>query len=119
MFPVSRMRSFGQLCFRKREKNYAQAFTICGCFNIEHMAIEDQSMMYAMCFDKAKPVHVSCQIRNVEGEGLILVLPSAEAGHARTLTGTLPEEEITKLCEDQATLHLEKKMLLLQDMWWI
>lgn len=80
------------------------------CVSMEHMIVEDQSVMCLQIFDSGKPVHVSCHVGNVEGEGLILVMPSAE-GFAQTVMVTLPEEEISKLCKDQAILCLEPEVL--------
>ncbi|KAM7273329.1 hypothetical protein ACFE04_027993 [Oxalis oulophora] len=74
------------------------------CVSMEH----DQSFMYGAVFeDDVKPAHVSYRIGNLEGEGLIMVMPSSEGGFARTVTVTLPEEEIAKLCNDQAIMQLE------------
>ena len=90
------------------------------CISLEHMLVPSKvagspnssSLMYAATFDKdAKPVHVSCHVGNVEGEGLIVVMPSMEEGLARTVMVTLPERELTELCEDQAILCLEPTML--------
>lgn len=95
---------------------YAPPFAMYGpeftCVSMEHMIFGDQPVMYSMNFDSAKPVHVSCHVGNAEGEGLILVMPSAEAGLARTVMVTLPEEETAKLCEDQSILRLKPTMLL-------
>ena len=76
-------------------------------------SINMTSLIYAATFDKEeKPVHVSCHVGNVEGEGLIVVMPSMEEGLARTVLVTLPEKELAELCEDQAILRLEPTMLL-------
>ncbi|RVW95963.1 hypothetical protein CK203_027733 [Vitis vinifera] len=53
------------------------------------------------------PSTLACHVGNVEGEGLIMVLPSHEEGLARTVMVTLPEEQMAKLCKDQAILRLE------------
>ncbi|RVW38079.1 Protein ECERIFERUM 26-like [Vitis vinifera] len=74
------------------------------CVSMEHMAIPRG---YAGMFKDAKPVHIACHVGNVEGEGLIMVLPSPEEGLARTVMVTLPEEQMAKLCKDQAILRLE------------
>ncbi|XP_031264131.1 hydroxycinnamoyltransferase 1-like [Pistacia vera] len=99
---------------QKEGGKYAPPFTMYGpeltCVSMEHMIVGDQSVMYSAIFDSARPVHVSCHVGNVEGEGLILVMPSAE-GRARTVTVTLPEEEIAKLSKDQAILCLEPEVL--------
>ncbi|GFY95073.1 hypothetical protein Acr_10g0004580 [Actinidia rufa] len=72
-----------------------------------------QSLMYEVMFKKdERPVHVSCHVGNVEGEGLITILPSSEGGLGRTVMVTLPEEEIDKLCEDEAILGLEPAMIM-------
>ena len=72
-----------------------------------------QSLMYeAMFKNDERPVHVSCHVGNVEGEGLIMILPSSDGGLGRTVMVTLPEEEIDKLCEDEAILGLEPTMIM-------
>ncbi|WRX22888.1 hypothetical protein QQP08_015375 [Theobroma cacao] len=96
---------------------YAQPFRMYGpeltCVSMEHMINGDQSLMYATMFeDNVRPAHVACHVGNVEGEGLIMVMPSPEGALARTVMVTLPEEEIAKLCEDEAILRLEPTMLL-------
>ncbi|KAG8363776.1 hypothetical protein BUALT_Bualt19G0057500 [Buddleja alternifolia] len=83
--------------------------------NTEHMVdVENgEGVMYDAVFDKGeKPVHVSYHVGNVVGEGLIMVLPSSEGGLGRTVTVTLPEEQIANLCKDQAILDLEPIMLI-------
>ncbi|KAH7571917.1 hypothetical protein JRO89_XS04G0166700 [Xanthoceras sorbifolium] len=95
---------------------YAPPCTMYGpeltCVSMEHMIVRHQSLIYSTIFDSVKPIHVSCHMGNVEGEGLILVMPSAEEGLARMVMVTLPEEEIVNLCKDQAILCLEPKLLL-------
>ncbi|OWM63902.1 protein ECERIFERUM 26-like [Punica granatum] len=80
------------------------------CVNMEHLSV------YEMMFqDGSRPVHVSCNIGNIEGEGLIVVMPSREGGSfARTVMVALPEEEMDKLCEDQEILQLEPIFILRQ-----
>ncbi|XP_077247946.1 hydroxycinnamoyltransferase 1-like [Tasmannia lanceolata] len=76
------------------------------CANMQHM------FTYTTMFEKdMKPVHVAYHVGNVEGEGLILVLPSPEDGLGRTVTITLPEDQTVKLCKDEAILRLEPTML--------
>lgn len=86
------------------------------CVNAEHMieaAETGGALMYEAEFKKGeRPVHVSCHVGNVGGEGLIMVLPSAEGGLGRTVTATLPEEQVAELCKDQAILDLEPTMIL-------
>ncbi|OMO96377.1 Transferase [Corchorus olitorius] len=99
------------------EGKYAPPFRMYGpeltCVNMEHMINGDESLIYAAMFEEnMKPAHVACHVGNVEGEGLIMVMPSAEEGLARTVIVTLPEEEMVKLCEDEAILSLEPTMLL-------
>ncbi|PIA31644.1 hypothetical protein AQUCO_04900147v1 [Aquilegia coerulea] len=76
------------------------------CANLEHVSA------FAAVLDDKKPVHVSYHIGNVEGEGLILVLPSPEEGFGRTVMVTLPEDQTDKLCKDPAILRLEPTMLI-------
>lgn len=91
------------------------------CISLEHMVVTSgvagspttSSLIYAVTFDKdIKPVHVSYHVGNVEGEGLIVIMPSSEEGLSRTVMVTLPEKELAELCEDQAILRLEPTMLL-------
>lgn len=111
---------------RKDEETgkFAPAFRMYGpeltCVNMEHMMVQSGStgnetgpLTYAAMFaDDARPVHVSYRVGNVEGEGLIMVMPSPEKGLGRTVTVTLPNKELAELCEDQAVLGLHPKMLL-------
>ncbi|CDP06790.1 unnamed protein product [Coffea canephora] len=83
------------------------------CLSMENTISSEGSFTYAAMFKQnEKPVHVSYQIGNVGGEGLILVMPSPEEGLARIVMVTLPEEQIVKLCEDQTILGLQPSMLL-------
>ncbi|KAL5566256.1 hypothetical protein UlMin_029420 [Ulmus minor] len=84
------------------------------CVSMEHLiGASDRPLMYMSAFDKdAEPVHVSCRVGNVEGEGLITVMPSPERGLARAVMVTLPEKELAELCADQAILSLQPTMLL-------
>ena len=74
------------------------------CVSMEHMVVPRGC---EAVFMDAKPVHIACHVGNVEGEGLIMVLPSPEEGLGRTVMVTLPEEQMPKLCKDQAILRLE------------
>ncbi|KAJ6883764.1 protein ECERIFERUM 26-like isoform X1 [Populus alba x Populus x berolinensis] len=96
---------------------YAQPFTMYGpeltCVSMEHMILGHKSLMFSASFKSdEKPVHVACHVGNVRGEGLIVVLPSVEEGLARTVMVTLPEEEMPKLCEDQAIQCLQPTLLI-------
>ncbi|XWS64689.1 hypothetical protein CRYUN_Cryun05aG0024800 [Craigia yunnanensis] len=96
---------------------YAPPFRMYGpeltCVNMEHMINGDRSLIYAAMFeDNVQPAYVACHVENVDGEGLIMVMPSPEEGLARTVMVTLPKEEMVKLCEDKAILRLEPTMLL-------
>ncbi|KAL1558836.1 protein ECERIFERUM 26-like [Salvia divinorum] len=85
------------------------------CFNAEHMveAESGRGLMYEAEFKKGeRPVHVSYSVGNVAGEGLIMVMPAAEGGRGRTVTATLPEEQVSELCKDQVILDLEPTMIL-------
>ncbi|KAK3011789.1 hypothetical protein RJ639_011777 [Escallonia herrerae] len=107
---------------RKGENGqYAQPFMMYGpeltCISMEHMITPEgstcESSMYEAAFRKGEePVHMTYRIGNVEGEGLIMVMPSPEAGLARTVTVTLSEEQLAELCEDQAIMDLQPTMLL-------
>ncbi|XP_021773163.1 protein ECERIFERUM 26-like [Chenopodium quinoa] len=90
------------------------------CVNMESMIApinvrekESQPLMYGMEFVKdQKPAHVSYHLENVQGEGLIMVMPSPDEGLARRVTVTLPEEELEKLLQDKVILSLEPTLLL-------
>ncbi|GAB4835997.1 hypothetical protein Ancab_000915 [Ancistrocladus abbreviatus] len=89
------------------------------CVNMEHMIAPigtgstSRPLMYMAMFEKdVKPDHVSYRMGNVEGEGLILVMPSPEEGLARRVMVTLPKEQMTRLCEDQVMLGLKPTLLL-------
>jgi hypothetical protein len=81
----------------------------CVCMEEEETA----SLLYeAMFSNSEKPTHVSCRIGNVDGEGLIIVMPSSEGGFGRTVIVMLQEEELSKLCNDQEILKLEPTIIL-------
>ncbi|KAG6415593.1 hypothetical protein SASPL_123006 [Salvia splendens] len=85
------------------------------CFNAEHMAEAEsgRGIMYDAEFKKGeRPVHVSYSVGNVGREGLIMVMPAAEGGRGRTVTATLPEEQVAELCRDQVILDFEPTMIL-------
>ncbi|KAM1752628.1 hypothetical protein ACFX11_010586 [Malus domestica] len=83
------------------------------CVSMEHMLDDCQPLMYGVMFEKEeKPVHVSYHVGNMEGEGLIMVMPAPEGGLARTVMVTLPEGELAQLCEAEAISSLNPTMLL-------
>lgn len=90
------------------------------CVNMEGMIVPSAahsgssgSLMYGAMFEgDAKPVHVAYHVGNVEGEGLILIMPSPEAGLGRTVMVTLPEEQMALLRKDDAILRMEPTMLV-------
>lgn len=90
------------------------------CVSLEHLMIpkeeskdELESLDYEAKFrNNEKPIHVSYHVRNAEGQGLIVVAPSPEGGAARTVTVTLPVEEMGKLCEDPVIRELEPTMIV-------
>ncbi|XP_010256176.1 PREDICTED: shikimate O-hydroxycinnamoyltransferase [Nelumbo nucifera] len=95
---------------QKEGGKFAPAWRMYGpeltCANMEHL------FSYSAMLEELKPVHVSYHIGNVEGEGLILVLPSPEEGLGRTVMVTLPEDQTVQLCKDPAILSLQPTMLL-------
>ncbi|KAK7302330.1 hypothetical protein RJT34_13217 [Clitoria ternatea] len=65
----------------------------------------DEFLMYAVKFrNKERPTHVTCQVRNVRGQGLIIMMPSNEIGVARNASVMLVEEELAKLSKDEGIL---------------
>ncbi|KAL7596015.1 hypothetical protein Lser_V15G31114 [Lactuca serriola] len=88
--------------------------------SLEHLMIpkeestdELEALDYEAKFrNNEKPVHVSYHVRKAEGQGLIIVAPSPEGGAARTVTVTLPVEEIGKLCEDPVIREMETTMIV-------
>ncbi|KAL6132557.1 hypothetical protein ACLB2K_064798 [Fragaria x ananassa] len=88
------------------------------CVSMEHMiefpgSTGNTPLMYTAVFDKERgPVHVSYHVGNVEGEGLIMVMPSPEGELARMVTVTLPEEELEQLREDEDVLSLNPIMIV-------
>ena len=58
---------------------------------------------YFVFEDRLKPIHVSCYVEPVLGEGQVLILPGppGEGPLSRVVMVTLREEEATKLCEDE------------------
>lgn len=68
--------------------------------NVEHLFVYNAAFT-----GDQRPLHISCRVEKTEGEGLILVLPSPEEGLERTVTVTLPEEQLAKICKDEAILR--------------
>lgn len=95
---------------RDKEGKLAPPFRMYGpeltCAKMDHLPA------YGAAFDKdVKPVHVAYHVGNIEGEGLILVLPSPEEGLGRTVSVTLPMEQLEKVLADNAILCLEPTVL--------
>lgn len=68
--------------------------------NLEHL------LAYSAAFTgDQRPLHFSCRVEKAGGEGLILVLPSPDEGLGRTVTVTLPDEQLAKMCQDEAVLR--------------
>ncbi|KAF6141187.1 hypothetical protein GIB67_018277 [Kingdonia uniflora] len=76
------------------------------CVNMEHLSA------YNAVLEDMKPIHVSYHVGNIEGEGLIFVLPSPEEGLGRTVIVTLPSDQTVKLCDDPAILGLDPIFLI-------
>ncbi|XP_042516721.1 hydroxycinnamoyltransferase-like [Macadamia integrifolia] len=95
---------------REEGGKYAQPFRMYGpeltCANMEHV------FAYTGILEDMKPLHVSYHVGNIEGEGLILVLPSPEEGLGRTVMVTLPEDQTNKLKKDPAIMCLEPTILV-------
>ncbi|KAM0008532.1 putative transferase [Helianthus debilis subsp. tardiflorus] len=92
---------------------YGQELT---CVSLEHLMDpkgEFESLVYESKFgNNEKPVHVSYHVGKAEGAGLILVAPSPEGGLSRTVTVTMPAEEVVKLCEDPVIMGMEPTMIV-------
>ncbi|EHA8590810.1 protein ECERIFERUM 26-like [Cocos nucifera] len=89
-----------------RRQRGEEAFQMYGpeltCFALDHV------MAYGAAFEEGeggRPAHVSCRVGGAEGEGLVVVLPAAEEGAARTVMVTLPEEVAKAICRDDAILR--------------
>ncbi|KAK7284258.1 hypothetical protein RJT34_19002 [Clitoria ternatea] len=85
------------------------------CVCMEHLMDEanDESLLYAAKFgNNERPAHVTCQVGNVRGEGLIIVMPSNEGGVARNVLVMLVEEELAELSKDEVVLQLEPTVVL-------
>ncbi|PIN02202.1 Quinate O-hydroxycinnamoyltransferase [Handroanthus impetiginosus] len=105
---LSFINSFGE----ERNKDEKGPFQMYGprltCISIEH-----ENMMYDAMFRKGeRPVHVSYHVGNVGREGLIMVMPSGDAGLGQIVMVTLPEKQVASLSKDQAVLDLEPVMVL-------
>ncbi|XP_073283797.1 stemmadenine O-acetyltransferase-like [Primulina huaijiensis] len=97
------------------DKPYGMYDSELTCINTENILDVDngQSLMYAAKFDKGKePVHVSYSVGTEEGQGLIIVMPAREPGLGRTVSVTLPEEQIANLRKDHAILEFEPTMII-------
>ncbi|XP_076890835.1 protein ECERIFERUM 2-like [Bidens hawaiensis] len=91
------------------------------CVSLEHLIMnpkddsedEFESLVYEAKFrNNEKPMHVSYRIGKAEGAGLMIVAPSPEGGLARTVTVTLPAEEVVKLCEDPVIMGMAPTIVL-------
>lgn len=94
------------------ERVYGSELT---CVCMEHLMVEEdeESLLYGAVFgNNEKPVHVSCRVGNVEGEGLIMVMPCSEGGLSRSVMVMLAEEEVAELSKDEAIMELEPAMVL-------
>lgn len=90
----------------ERRRRREEAFQVYGpeltCLALDHV------MAFEAAFEEGeggRPAHVSCRVGGVEGEGLVVVLPAAEDGAARTVMVTLPEEVAKAISRDDAILR--------------
>ncbi|KAG6599301.1 Protein ECERIFERUM 2, partial [Cucurbita argyrosperma subsp. sororia] len=100
----------------RKEKGgkYAAPFKMYGpeltCVSMEHMGVK---LSYATKFARdSKAVHVSYNVGNCEGDGLIVVMASNEEGVARNVMVMLPEREMAELCKDEAVLRFNPTVIL-------
>ncbi|CAJ1961060.1 unnamed protein product [Sphenostylis stenocarpa] len=85
------------------------------CVCMEHLVVEEdhESLLYGAVFgNNEKPVHVSCRVGNVEGEGMIMVMPCSEGGLSRTVMVMVAEEELDELRKDEAIMELQADMVV-------
>lgn len=78
------------------------------CVNLEHV------FGYGAVFDegeKGKPVHVSCRIGGVVGEGVVVVLPAPEEGMGRTVVISLREDLTERICRDEVIAKYEPVLM--------
>ncbi|XP_038890683.1 protein ECERIFERUM 26-like [Benincasa hispida] len=106
---------------KEKDGKYVAPFKMYGpelsCVSMEHMVMKkgnDESLSYATKFVRdSKPVHVSYNVGNAEGEGLIIVMPSNEGGVARNVMVMLPSNrEVAELCKDKVILSFNPTMIL-------
>uniref|UniRef100_J3LC35 Uncharacterized protein n=1 Tax=Oryza brachyantha TaxID=4533 RepID=J3LC35_ORYBR len=64
------------------------------------MALDHVPLYGAKFVAGAPPVRAACRNREVTGEGLVVVLPSAEGEAARDMVVTLPAEAMIRICHD-------------------
>ncbi|XP_008811612.1 protein ECERIFERUM 26-like [Phoenix dactylifera] len=91
----------------ERRRRGEEAFQMYGpeltCLALDHVTA------YGAAFEKegegGRPAHVSCRVGGADGEGVVVVLPAAEEGAARTVVVTLPEEVAKTICRDDAILR--------------
>ncbi|KAM1749810.1 hypothetical protein ACFX12_010622 [Malus domestica] len=64
---------------------------------MEHIMNDCRPLMDGVMFEKQKKlVYMSNHVENMEGEGLMMVMPAPEGGLARMVMVTLSEEELAQ-----------------------
>ncbi|XP_040378125.1 protein ECERIFERUM 26-like [Oryza brachyantha] len=69
------------------------------------MALDHVPLYGAEFVAGAPPVRAACRVGEVAGEGLVVVLPSAEGEAARDVVVTLPAEATARICHDGEVLR--------------
>ena len=77
--------------------------TLMNGHNLVCASLEGVDPYLSVFEDGFKPIHVSCYVEPVLGEGQVLILPGppGEGPLSRVAMVTLREEEAIKLCEDE------------------
>lgn len=74
--------------------------------------LDNYPFPYECIFDENGPVHVSYKVGGqLDGEGIVLVLPHPEGGEGRTVIVTLPEEKMGEIRRDEVIKRITPKLV--------